>query len=166
MNEMTSHFELEKLRKQISKEMHVESWVYITVAYHPRSGERVVLYVYDLPREVAERREWVFRWRECREQCKYPKNRVSCYYSFYNKKLGRGVEINELQSKIISAKAQVTKVKKRVKEYIAYEQSNNMFFDEATDQQLCKVRVKLESKESNLEILVTQMNDMLRNLKD
>ena len=165
MDGMASYFEFEKIRKQISKEMHVEPWVFINIAYRS-SGEYTSLYVYDLPREVAERREWVFRWRECREQCKYPKNRVSCYYSFYNKKLGRGVEINELQSKIISAKAQVTKVKKRVKEYIAYEQSNNMFFDEATNQQLCKVRVKLESKESNLEILVTQMNDMLRNLKD
>ena len=49
-------------------------------------------------------------------------------------------------SKLVSAKAQITKAERRMNEYIEHNRQSNMFFDENTDDELVKFREKLERK--------------------
>ena len=56
------------------------------------------------------------------------------------------MELNSCLSKLISAKAQITKAERRMREYIEYNHQNNLFFDENTDEELVKFREKLERK--------------------
>lgn len=37
------------------RELKIEKWVYISIEYKEKNGKRVVLYHYDLPRELHER---------------------------------------------------------------------------------------------------------------
>ena len=71
------------------------------------------------------------------------------------------MELNSCLSKLISAKAQITKAERMMKNYIEQNRQNNMFFDEYTDEELVKFREKLERKklecaecEKRLELLV------------
>ena len=64
-------------------------------------------------------------------------------------------------SRLVSAKAQITKAERRMNEYIEHNRQSNMFFDENTDEELVKFREKLERKktectecEKRLELLV------------
>ena len=56
------------------------------------------------------------------------------------------MEVNGCLSKLISAKAQITKAERRMNEYIEHNRQNNLFFDENTDEELVKFREKLERK--------------------
>ena len=94
-------------------------------------------------------------------QCQYPKQIVSTSLYFYDKRSGESMEVNGCLSKLISAKAQITKAERRMNEYIEYNRQNNLFFDENTDEELVKFREKLERKklecaecEKRLELLV------------
>ena len=67
------------------REMKIEKWVCITIEYRTKERQRVVLFRYDLPRDVYERRQWVVRWRHARLLCQYPKENVQTYFSYYAK---------------------------------------------------------------------------------
>ena len=54
--------------------------------------------------------------------------------------------MNEDLNRLISAKAQVTKVQRKIDEYVAYHKDNDMFFNEDTDTDLLKAREKLKLK--------------------
>lgn len=154
--------EQDEISNAIRKEMRVEPWVYITIETPLNGVARNIFHHYDLPREMYEKYNWVIRWRVAKIQCQHPRKRIIPYYCFYNKKIGKGVKINELQSKIIAAKAQITRQRNRVNEYLEYNRQNNMFFDEATDEQLIKINVKFQTKEANLKALELQMVEMLK----
>lgn len=127
------------------KELKIENWVQISICYG-YGHQSVTLYIYDLPREVYERRMWVIRWRVAILQCKYPRNDVYTSFYYYDKHSGESLEVRSCLSKLISAKAQITKAERRMNEYIEYNRQNNMFFDENTDEELAKFREKLERK--------------------
>ena len=63
--------------------MKIEKWVCITIEYRTKERQRVVLFRYDLPRDVYERRQWVVRWRHARLLCQYPKENVQTYFSLW-----------------------------------------------------------------------------------
>ena len=71
---------------------------------------------------------------------------VSTSLYFYDMRSGESLEVSSCLSKLISAKAQITKAERRMNEYIGYNRQNNMFFDESTDEELVKFREKLERK--------------------
>lgn len=127
------------------KELKIENWVKISICYG-YGNQSVTLYTYDLPREVYERRMWVIRWRVARLQCQYPRNYVYTSFYYYDKRSGESLKVSSCLSKLISAKAQITKAERRMNEYIEYNRRNNMFFDENTDEELVKFREKLECK--------------------
>ena len=79
-------------------------------------------------------------------QCQYPKQIVSTSLYFYDMRSGESLEVSSCLSKLISAKAQITKAERRMNEYIGYNRQNNMFFNESTDEELVKFREKLERK--------------------
>lgn len=128
------------------KELEVQRWVFISIERTDGNCNYERLFSYDLPREVYERRRWVVEWRRARLVCQYPKGNVMCYFSYYDKRLGTDIRLNEDLRRLISAKAQVTKVQRNIEEYVAYNRANNLFFDESTDADLRKAREKLLSK--------------------
>ena len=115
------------------RELGVQKWVSISIERVDKNRNREQIFTYDLPREVYERWEWVVNWRRAKLVCKYPKDHVNCYFSFYDKRLGNNPKFISGLKTLASAKAQVTKVQRKIDEYIAYNKANNLFFDENTD---------------------------------
>lgn len=50
----------------------------------------------------------------------------------------------------VAAKAQLSKQKRALAEYIEYQRNNNMFYNEETDEQTLKYKAKLAIKEQNV----------------
>lgn len=136
------------------RELGIEHWVYITIGYYNKKREKVKLYVYDLPRELYERRRWVVRWRTSRLQCEHPRDDICTYHCYYDKRTGLKTDYNSCLSKLAAAKAQVTKAKRSEERYIAAQKERYpLFYDEAADPELIKFRDKLARKIGNCRML-------------
>ena len=131
------------------RELQVERWVYISIEYKDEAGNTVRLHSYDLPRELHERYRWVVRWREARLQCLYPKRQINTYYSYYDRRTGLRTDFNSSLSRLSAAKAQISIAERKEREYIQYQRTNNLFFDESTDERLIRFREKLQMKRKN-----------------
>lgn len=131
---------------KVQQDMKIEKWVCITIEYRTKERQRVVLFRYDLPRDVYERRQWVVRWRHARLLCQYPKENVQTYFSYYDKRTGLSMDFGSILPRSSAAKAQITIARRKEQEYLAYQRQNNMFFDEAEDEMLAKFRRKLQAK--------------------
>lgn len=157
---MSDFYQSAKDLAKAERELKIEQWVEVTI-YYGYAEKQVNLYHYNLPREVYFRYQWVIRWRMAKLQCQYPKQIVSTSLYFYDKRSGESMEVSGCLSKLISAKAQITKAERRMNEYIEYNHQSNLFFDEESDEELVKFREKLERKkiecaecEKRLELLV------------
>lgn len=157
---MDDWFQMAKDLAKDERELKIEQWVEVTI-YYGYAEKQVSLYHYNLPREMYSRYQWVIRWRMAKLQCQYPKQIVSTSLYFYDKRSGESMDVNGCLSKLISAKAKITKAERRMNEYIEYNRQNNLFFDEESDEELVKFREKLERKklecaecEKRLELLV------------
>lgn len=128
------------------REMKIEKWVYITIEYRTKERQRVVLFRYDFPRDVYERRQWVVRWRHARLLCQYPKENVQTYFSYYDRCTGLSMDFGSVLSRLSAVKAQITIARRKEQEYLEYQRQNNMFFNEVEDETLAKFRRKLQSK--------------------
>lgn len=126
------------------RELKIEKWVYVSIEYRTKERERVILYRYNLPRNVYERYQWVIRWRHARLICRYPKESVQVYHSFYDKRSGLEIGFGSALSKLSAAKAQITVSRRKEQEYIEYQRNNNLFFNEDDDEMLLKFRRKLQ----------------------
>lgn len=149
---------------KVEKEFGVEKWVYIVIkrtCY--KTGEIENLYAFDLPRELYNIRMWIVDWRVAKCKCMYPRDRVVAYYSYYDKKTGLELGWNSTLGCFIAAKAQVTKVERKIKEYLSYQKQNNLFFNESTDELLNKTRIKLQDKIKNVEELEANLKNMIAN---
>ena len=80
----------------------------------------------------------------------FPRGEVYNTMSFYDKRSGYETSINTFLGRLISAKAQATKVQRSIDNYIAWNRRNNMFFDENTDEKLIILRGKLFAKINNI----------------
>ncbi len=135
------------------REMKIEKWVCITIEYRTKERQRVVLFRYDLPRDVYDRRQWVVRWRNARLLCQYPKENVQTYFSYYDRRTGLSMNFGSVLSKLSAMKAQITIARRKEQEYLEYQRQNNLFFNEAEDETLAKFRRKLQAKiEKNAEL--------------
>jgi len=151
--DISDWFEEAKELAKAERELGIEKWVIVSIEYRTKDCKSVVLFKYDLPREIYERYDWVIRWRRARMQCKYPKEMVWSCCSYYDKKTGLKTDFNSCLSKLASSKAQITIAKRREQEYLSYQKQNNLFFDENTDEGLVKFREKLKRKEENYSLL-------------
>lgn len=157
-------FQYAKDLAKAEKELQIRKWVSIEIGYYEKR-QFICLYKYDLPRKVYEKRSWVIRWRCAKCQCKFPKQHISCYFSYYDKRSGLPLGFGTELSKLAAAKAQVTKVERNIKEYI--ERNNtSLFFDEQNDELLDTAKKKLSQKiaavraaEERLERLVKEQNN-------
>lgn len=132
------------------KELKVEQWVIISFWRTTERGEKVPLFQYDLPRRVADRYDWVIQWRRARLVCRYPKGNITHAYSLYDKRSGEDYSFGSCLSSLASAKAQVTKVERAIKEYIGWQKQNYLFFNGQTDEMLQKAITKLKIKKKNV----------------
>ena len=148
------------------KELEVQRWVFISIELKDYNGNYVRLFSYDLPREVYERRRWVIEWRKARFVCQYPKGNINCYLSYYDKRLGNNIQLTENLNRLISAKAQVTKVQRKIEEYVAYNRAHNLFFDENTDTDLQKAREKLATKIANVQAAEERMKLKIKQIQE
>lgn len=135
---------------QAEKELKIDKWVSITYYRIKENGEREVIFMYDLPREIWLKRLWVINWRSANLTCKYPRGGVHHVLVFYDKHSGESLDMKSCLNRLISAKAQVTKVQRVINNYIAWNRANNIFFNENEDEQLIATRAKLAVKIANV----------------
>lgn len=158
--------QLAKDYAKAEKELEVQHWVFISIERTDGRCNYERLFCYDLPREVYERRRWVIEWRKSKLVCQYPKGNVRYCTCYYDKRLGTDIRLNEDLRKLISAKAQVTKVQRRIEEYVAYNRANNLFFDENTDTDLQKAREKLATKIANVQAAEERMKLKIKQIQE
>lgn len=133
------------------KDLGVQKWVLITFYRKNEKGEAEKIFEYDLPRELWIKWNWVVNWRRAKLICMFPRGEVYNTMSFYDKRSGYETGINTFLGRLISAKAQATKVQRSIDNYIAWNRRNNMFFDENTDEKLIILRGKLFAKINNIQ---------------
>lgn len=139
------------------KELKIEQWVIISFYRTTERGEKVPLFKYDLPRKVADKYDWVIQWRRAKLICQFPKGNVTHTYCLYDKRSGEDYSFGSDLSSLASAKAQVTKMERRIKEYIEWQKQNNLFFNEQTDKMLQKAVTKLKIKKKNVHETETRL---------
>lgn len=138
-------------------ELGVRHWVFIEFTKDAGAGSRERILAYDLPREVYERRPWVVRWREAVLVCRFPRANVSRFCSYYDRRLGNDVRLTDDLRRLVAAKAQVTRARRKLEEYVAWNRANNLFFDEAADEELARFRAKLARKVAGVEAAEERM---------
>ena len=143
------------MAKEIAKEekkLGIEHWDSISIEREgDKAGEYVGLYHYDLPRQIAEKYDWVIRWRAARLQCQHPRYCVMVYHSPYKKVMGVNIGMQKDIDTFVAAKAQYTKQKRTLDDYISRQKATNIFFSEDTDEEVVKIKAKLERKKENIE---------------
>ena len=132
------------------KELEIELWVIISFYRTTEQGGKVLLFRYDLPRKVADKYDWVVRWRRARLTCQYPKGNVTHTYCLYDRHSGEDYSFGSCLFSLAAAKAQVTRMERRIREYTTWQKQNNLFFDEQTDEMLQKAVAKLKIKKEKL----------------
>lgn len=140
---MDSWWEYARELAKAERELKIEKWVYISIEYKEENGERIVLYHYDLPRELHERYRWVIRWREAKLLCQYPKKNKHRF------------QLLAIQTYL--CQSQITIAERKEQEFLQYQRQNNLFFDEQTDEQLIKFRKKLSKKRQQYTELITKI---------
>lgn len=155
--------ELAKDLAKAEKELGIEQWVIISIERHSHiDSSRQELYSYNVPRELWIKYDWVFNWRRARYICKYPQDRINLSISFYDKTRGLELGIGSKLGKLTSAKAQVTKVERKMSEYIQWSKQNNIFFNEGTDEMLIKAQQKLAQKKANVQLLEEKIKELVK----
>lgn len=140
---MDSWWEYARELAKAERELKIEKWVYISIEYKEENGERIVLYHYDLPRELHERYRWVIRWREAKLLCQYPKKNKHRF------------QLLAIQTYL--CQSQITIAERKEQEFLQYQRQNNLFFDEQTDEQLIKFRKKLSKKRQQYTELIIKI---------
>lgn len=163
---MSDWFQMAKYYAKAEKELKVQHWVFISIERTDGNCNYVRLFSYDLPREVYERRRWVIEWRRSKFVCQYPKGNVRCFFSYYDKRLGTDKRLNEDLLRLVSAKAQVTKARKKIDKYIAYNREHNLFFDENTDENLQKAQKKLADKEAGVQAAEERLKLKIKQIQE
>ncbi len=131
------------------RELGIEHWVYITFEIRNEDRSREVLHKIDIPRKMLDRWRWLIEWRRAKLVCRYPRRKIDVYHCYYDKRSGLQTGFDFLLSKVASAKAQITKVERKITAYTQYMTQNNLFFNPETDEQLSKANAKLEQKKQN-----------------
>lgn len=157
------------MAKEIAKEeknLGIEHWDGISIEREgDKVGEYVRLYHYDLPRRVAEKYDWVIRWRAAKLQCQYPRYCVRVYHSPYKKVMGVNIGMQKDIDTFVAAKAQYTKQKRTLDDYISKQKATNIFFDEDTDQEVVRIKAKLERKKENIEQAEARLMEKVKQYK-
>ena len=137
-----------KREAAIEKALKIEKWVKVYIVAYPPDKygveNEIVLHKYDLPREMWLKYDWVITWRRSKCQCQHPRMNVTTVLCFYDKKSGLELGYNSLMSKLVSAKANITKWTNKMERYIA-QNASDMFFDPKDDPLAMKMKATIAS---------------------
>lgn len=163
---LQDYFLMAKEIAKTEKDLSIERWDKVTIyRTGDKEGDSIYLYHYDLPRHIAEKYDWVIRWRAARLQCQYPRYRVTVYHSPYSKVMGENIGMQKDIDTFVAAKAQFTKQQHVIDEYISYQKANNLFFDEDTDEQMIKAKAKLLKKKKDIEQTEARLMEKVKQYK-
>ena len=133
------------------RELEIEHWEYISFEYRNDRNEGVRLYHYDMPRRLHDKYRWLIRYRAALLQVQHPFRHIQTFYSYYDKRTGLRTDHDSCLKKLASAKAQLTKAKRCERAHIdAMKERYPLFYDESTDAELIKYRIKIVQKEENI----------------
>lgn len=153
--------EYNDLHDKAEKDLGIEPYCAICIERTLPNGEREILYRYDMPRKIMWDYRWVYEWRKARFVCKYPKDNVSMFFSFYDKGTGLEYEYNSLRSRQVAAKALISKYKNRREAYIEHAK-NSLFFDADSDDTLHALDEKISAAECRYAELTNQVEELLK----
>lgn len=151
--------EIAKAYAKEEQKLGVEVWVKVHFALYNDTQFIKTLKIYDLPREMLSRWMWLIHWRYCWFVCHYPRLKVRTEYSYYDKKRGITAGFDSALSKLISAKAQVTKVQNAIEQYTE-EKKQELFTDIEEDPIYIRAIKKLKEKKQKVieaETIVTEL---------
>lgn len=158
-------FEMAKELTKAERELKIEHWVNITFVRTDKERNKKCLHVIDLPRHMLDRWQWLIDWRKAKFICEHPRERIDTYYCYYDKRSGCELGYNSLLSRVTAAKAQITRTKRAIKEYVEDMTQNNMFFNPETDEILCKAKKKLEQKHQKYNELYANLQQQIEKRK-
>lgn len=158
-------FEMAKELAKAERELKIEHWVNITFVRTDKERNKKCLHVIDLPRHMLDRWQWLIDWRKAKFICENPREKIDTYYCYYDKRSGCELGYNSLLSRVTSAKAQITRTKRAIKEYVEDMTQNNMFFNPETDEILCKAKKKLEQKHQKYNELYANLQQQIEKRK-
>ena len=144
------------------RELKIEHWVYISFEVRNKDRSQEVLHTIDIPRSMLDRWRWLIEWRRAKLICKYPRKNIDVTFCYYDKRTGLHTSFDFILGKVAAAKAQITKVERKITQYISYKKHNDLFFDMDTDEQLQKAQAKLEQKKENYNKLYTMLEEEVK----
>lgn len=137
------------------KELKIKAYAVISICKKV-DGKEEVLHRYDLPRESVKRWQWVIDWRKAKFVCANPRNHIYTTMYLYDKTSGEKYGFGSDLSQLVSLKSKITLQENRVAAYIKANQGN-LFFDEATDPALQKIRAKVEFAKERVALAETRL---------
>ncbi len=154
--------QLAKAYDKAEKEQGVKPYVIVSLR-NKRTGEE--LHKYDIPREMLYDKSWVIDWREARLLCQNPKDGITRTTAFYDRKTGLSYGFGSLISSLTAAKANITRVKTKLKLYLE-QQGNNMFFVEDEDVLARKFKAKISEYEAKVAEYEEQIKAKVQETQD
>ena len=165
MNEINEILEYAKAKKIAEKELKAERWVVISIILK-KNGKRIRLHRYDIPISMLEKYDWVIQWRRAKYICQFPRDFINTEYYYYYKVNNIAVkEYDECMKSIVALKAKITLQKNKILQYINTHQ-NELFFNPNTDEQLIKIKVKLNKAEVNAKAAALRLKNKVEELKN
>ena len=64
--DMSHWTEKAKELAKAERELKIDKWVIISIEYRNKDYQNVVLFQYDLPKDIYEKYRWVVIWRQAR----------------------------------------------------------------------------------------------------
>lgn len=164
MSEISSFFKYGSAYDMAMKDLKAEHWVVIALRTKI-NGESKLLYKYDIPVKMRERWDWVIEWRRSKLNCIYPKSGVRAYYSFYYRVENEEMkEYNDCINSLIALKAKITLQENNIKKYLEAHK-NELFFDPENDEQLIRIKKRLDIAKIKVENTTQRLNDIIKNKK-
>lgn len=144
-----SALEFAKAKAKAEKQLKLEEYIRIVFYRRTETGESIEIYRYEMPKHFISRWGWVIQWRRAKLICKYPRGRVYDTFSHYYLHDAKEWNFQSDLRQLVALKGKITLQKNAIKKYIDA-QIDNLFFDEANDPQLVKIRSKLARAEANV----------------
>lgn len=153
------YIEIAKPYAKEERALGVEVWVKVGFTLYRDTQFIKTLKTYDLPRGMLSRWQWLIHWRYCWFVCHYPRFHIHTEYSYYDKKRGIPAGFDSALNKLISAKAQVTKIQNAIAQY-SEEKKQQLFSNLEEDPIYIRSIKKLEEKKQKVteaETVVTEL---------
>lgn len=161
MNEINEILEYAKARKIAEKELKAERWVVISIILK-KNGKRIRLHRYDIPISMLEKYDWVIQWRRAKYICQFPRDFINTEYYYYYKVNNIAVkEYDECIKSLIALKAKITLQENNIKNYLEAHK-NELFFDPENDEQLIRIKKRLEIAKIKVQNTQIKLNDIVQ----